>query len=50
MFVVGMSEVVSESSLTFIAVTASVKEDEREDTKVTLPQAYCISLPHDTGL
>jgi hypothetical protein len=43
-------EVVSESSQTvIIVVTASVKDDERE-AKVTLPKAYCISLPRDTAL
>jgi hypothetical protein len=42
-------EVVSESSRTVITVTASVEEDERE-IKVTLPKAYCISLPRDTAL
>jgi hypothetical protein len=39
-------EVVSEGSPT-VVVTASVKEDEWE-AKVTLPKAYCISLPRDT--
>jgi hypothetical protein len=42
-------EVLSESSRIVIVVTASVKEDEGE-AKVTLLQAYCISLPHETAL
>jgi hypothetical protein len=40
---------ISESSQTVIAVTASDTEDEREPI-VTLPQAYYISVPHDTVL
>jgi hypothetical protein len=42
-------EVLSESSWTVIVVTASLKEDEGK-AKVTLPQAYCISLLRDTSL
>jgi hypothetical protein len=40
---------VPENSCTVIVVTASVKE-ERGEAKVTLPQAYCISLPRETAL
>jgi hypothetical protein len=38
-----------DSSRTVIVATASVKEDEVE-AKLTLPHAYCISLPRDTML
>jgi hypothetical protein len=37
-------EVVSKSSSTVIAVTATVREDERE-AQVTILEVYCISLP-----
>jgi hypothetical protein len=39
----------SEISRTVIVLTASVKE-MRGEAKVTLPQAHCIILPHDTAL
>jgi hypothetical protein len=42
-------EVLPESSWTVTVVTTSVKK-MREEAKVTLPQAYCISLPRDTAL
>jgi hypothetical protein len=44
-----MYEVVQESFQTVIAVTASVKK-MRGEAKVTLLQAYCFCLPHDTAL
>jgi hypothetical protein len=42
-------EAVSVSSRTVIVVTTSMKEDGGE-AKVTLPKAYCVSLPRDTAL